>query len=167
MSADIDYTEREAFEAVANMHGVPTNSTLALKMFQAGASWQARASIPQAPAEHQQRAKDQHAHDIGMAHIICDQAGIPPGKIIARLVALSGKGDDSARLDWLEERGNESDGLLLHAGNQNTGGRCGLGLIRTGRTLRQAVDSARGIKVTATPQTAPSQAKSAAGKEES
>jgi hypothetical protein len=53
--------------------------------------------------------------------------------------------EDAARLDWLEQRGNDG-GLLLHAGNQDTGGRSGLGLINTGRTLRQAVDSARGVK---------------------
>lgn len=72
------------------------------------------------------------------------RASIPPS---------TGDGGDSARLDWLEQRGNERGGLLLHAGNEESSGRCGLGLKNTGRTLRQAVDSARGVK--AAPQAAP------------
>lgn len=47
----------------------------------------------QAPAAHQQRAPDENAQAIGLAHIICDEAGIPAGAIIARLVALSGRAD--------------------------------------------------------------------------
>jgi hypothetical protein len=66
---------------------------------------------------------------------------------------VSEQAADSARLDWLEQRGNDG-GLLLHAGNQDTGGRSGLGLVNTGRTLRQAVDSARGVKATAKSATA-------------
>lgn len=43
-------------------------------------------------------AKSEAEHLIGQAHIICDQAGIPQGEIIGRLVALSGKGDAVAAL---------------------------------------------------------------------
>jgi hypothetical protein len=46
---------------------------------------------------------------------------------------------DAARLDLLEQMGNEPEGLLLHDGGDFTGRR-GLGLRRIGRTLRQAVD---------------------------
>jgi hypothetical protein len=51
---------------------------------------------------------------------------------------------DAARLDWLERMANEPKGILLHGEKESTG-RCGLGLANTGRTLRQAIDDARGL----------------------
>jgi len=55
------------------------------------------------------------------------------------LAAQPDRGRDAARLDLLEQMGNEPEGLLLHDGGDFTGRR-GLGLRRIGRTLRQAVD---------------------------
>lgn len=61
-------------------------------------------------------------------------------------LAQSPVSQDSERLDWLQERSNQRGGLLLHAGNEESGGRCGLGLRNTGRTLRAAIDQAIGVK---------------------
>lgn len=49
---------------------------------------------------------------------------------------------DGARLDWLEVQAHERDGLLLHS--ELSTGRCGLGLAHPPRSLREAIDSARG-----------------------
>lgn len=52
---------------------------------------------------------------------------------------------DADRLDWLEEQANKPGGLLLHDGSET--GRSGLGL-RPGylvRSLREAIDDARGM----------------------
>lgn len=68
-----------------------------------------------------------------------------PNAILVLLAQLEAQpSEDAERIDWLERRGNERGGLLLHAGNEESGGRCGLGLKNTGRTLRQACDSAAG-----------------------
>lgn len=106
----------------------------------------------QAPAQRQQRAKDQNAHDIGMAHIICDQAGIPPGEIIGRLVALSGKGDAAAARLQLDEVKRRLRGMHGNCDLYQQGYEWALEMV--------AIVEAIPIEKLATPQTAPSQAKS-------
>jgi hypothetical protein len=51
------------------------------------------------------------------------------------------QGEDTARLDWLEQAAESLDGLMLHDGRHPAPGRNGLGLRYMGRTLRQAVDA--------------------------
>lgn len=55
---------------------------------------------------------------------------------------------DAERLDWLESFVNATDGIVLHNGgykfNEHDLGYVGLGLANTGRTLRAAIDAARG-----------------------
>jgi len=53
---------------------------------------------------------------------------------------------NTERLDWLEKMANQVGGILLHDGTET--GRLGLGL-RPGnlkRTLREAIDTAMGLK---------------------
>lgn len=50
--------------------------------------------------------------------------------------------EDAARMDWLE--GETHPGIRLHSGNFHSDEHIGLGTASTGRTLRQAIDAARG-----------------------
>lgn len=156
MSADID-KERALFEAYYSNGYEEMNAIkragdgyALMQAHQAWIVWQARAAIP---AEHQQRAPDENAHDIGMAHIICNEAGIPSGQILRRLALLSAKAADSARMDHIEKnailgatyKGITSANIIVREGEWHELG------------LRAAIDAA---KARATPQTAPSQANS-------
>ena len=61
-----------------------------------------------------------------------------------------GDSSDTQRLDVLEKLVDDCGGLLLlHHGQSITHGIPGLALRNTGRTLRQAIDNATGLKVTA------------------
>jgi hypothetical protein len=78
------------------------------------------------------------------ADIAIEAKRATPAAPLPRQAAV--RGEDAARLDWLEQAAESLDGLMLHDGRHPAPGRNGLGLRYMGRTLRQAVDSARGVK---------------------
>lgn len=143
--------------------------------------WQStRTAIPEFGAELKKTSAWLAAEDlIGQAHIICNQAGIPPGEIIGRLVALSGKGDATG---WISverqlpgQQGQDSEEVLCFLSGHcaPTDMECrqgagwgirlgwydaGKGMFRTHGKLDASVT--HWMPLPATPQTAPSQAKS-------
>jgi hypothetical protein len=81
----------------------------------------------------------------------CFAGGSPAGDVEAP-AAIN---QDSVRLDWLEIMANKKGGLLLHDGSERN--RVGLGL-RPGnlvRTLREAIDTSCGLKLTKSSAAAP------------
>lgn len=75
----------------------------------------------------------------------CVHVDMRPAKFAALLIeaadALEAAREDAARLNWLEDE--TSPGIRLHSGDFRSDEHIGLGIANTGRTLRQAIDSAR------------------------